>query len=50
MEKLLTHSPEAFLRLTRSVDNSVVMTEEPKREAYRYAKVSFRFISFLFFA
>jgi hypothetical protein len=44
MEKLLTHSPEEFLRLTRCFDNSVAMTKEPKREAYRYAMVSFLFI------
>ena len=41
LEKHLTHSPEDFLRLTRSSDDSVVMAKEPKREAYRYAKASF---------
>jgi hypothetical protein len=50
MEKLLTRSPEEFLRLTRSFDNPVVMTKEPKQEAYRYAKASFCFILFPFFA
>jgi hypothetical protein len=42
LEKLLTQSPKEFLRLTRSSD-SVVMAKEPKGEAYRYAKASFRF-------
>jgi hypothetical protein len=41
MEKFLTESPEEFVRLTRSVDSAVV-GQEPRREAYRYAKVVFR--------
>lgn len=41
LEKYLTHSPEDFLRLTRSSNDSVTMAKEPKREAYRYAKASF---------
>ena len=48
MEKLLTQSPREFLRLTRSVDNSAVVGEEPRRETYRYAKVTFRFILLCF--
>jgi hypothetical protein len=42
LEKFLTQSPRDFLQLTRSVDNSVV-DKEPRREAYRYAKVVFLF-------
>jgi len=44
LEKFLTQPPREFLRLTRSVDNSAVVSEEPRREAYRYAKVVSRFI------
>jgi hypothetical protein len=44
LEKFLTQPPKEFVRLTRSVDNSTVVGTEPKREAYRYAKVAFRFI------
>jgi hypothetical protein len=39
LEKFLTQPPTEFLRLTRSVDNSAVVGKEPRREAYRYAKV-----------
>ena len=41
LEKHLTHSPDDFLRLTRSSDDPIVVVKEPRREAYRYAKVSF---------
>jgi hypothetical protein len=44
LEKFLTQSPSKFVRLTRSVDDSAVVGREPRREAYRYAKVVFRFI------
>jgi hypothetical protein len=44
LEKFLTQPPEEFLRLTRSVDDSTVVWTEPRREAYRYAKVVFRSI------
>ena len=44
LEKFLTQPPREFLRFTRSVDNSTVVGTEPRREAYRYAKVVFRFI------
>lgn len=39
LEKFLTHTPWEFLGLTRSVDNRGVLTNELKREAYRYSKV-----------
>ena len=48
LEKFLTQSPREFLRLTRSADNSAVVGKEPRREAYRYAKVVFRFIRLYF--
>ncbi len=44
LEKFLTHTPREFLQLTRSADNSAVVDKEPRREAYRYSKVVFRFI------
>jgi Mitochondrial protein Pet127 len=40
LEKFLTHSPSEFLCLTRSSGDPAAVAEEPKREAYRYAKVS----------
>ncbi len=43
LEKFLTRSPRDFLQLTRSVDSSAVVDKEPRREAYRYAKVVFLF-------
>jgi Mitochondrial protein Pet127 len=49
LEKFLTHTPEEFLRLVRSVDVPTVVAEDPRNEAYRYAKVGFRFILVLFF-
>jgi hypothetical protein len=39
LEKFLTHSPSEFLRLTRSSVSPAAVAEQPKREAYRYAKV-----------
>jgi hypothetical protein len=48
LEKFLTRSPTEFLRLMRSVDNSAVVGEESRREAYRYAKVVFCFILLYF--
>lgn len=44
LENFLTQPPKEFIHLTRSVDNSTVVGTEPRREAYRYAKVVFRFI------
>ena len=49
LEKFLTHPPGEFINLTRSVNNSAVVTKEPRREAYRYAKVGFPFYLVLFF-
>jgi hypothetical protein len=48
LEKFLTQSPDEFIRLTRSTGDSSVMDKEPGREAYRYAKVVFRFILLYF--
>ena len=45
----LGHPPREFLCLTRSVDNPAVVANEPKRKAYRYTTVGFRFILVLFF-
>jgi hypothetical protein len=44
LEKFLTQSPSDFLRLTRSFNVPTGLAEESKREAYRYAKVSLRFV------
>ena len=48
MEKFLTRTPREFLGLTRTIPDPAVVASEHEREAYRYAKVSFRFILSVF--
>jgi hypothetical protein len=43
LEKFLTMSPEDFSRLLRNSPNPLELDTDPRRDAYRYAKVNILF-------